>query len=539
MKTKHQDIGFEMEDMFRECDAGGRREYNKVHKHITIVIEFSGNPGTEAEQLVSSSDETTELRPTTDEIFRRCPQFRILVIGKTGVGKSTLINKAFGVQNATVSHDKPGEVSIERGLVSPQNNKFVLHDSKGFEPGEEDNLKIVQDFINRRRAETDLKDQLHAVWLCFEIPCTGGRLLETGVEQFLTSKRKGELGDIPIVVVFTKYDQLLVQVERTTNKSSFKGLSEAAIQDFIKTGAEDKLQEVCIAPLEKFAKSAIPYVTVSTNGKHKETLARLIQTTEELVCKHVGADASVMTFVAQRVDHGLNIDASITVGKRRYWKALASSPTFKNCKTWDCLQVLHADIVNVWNFYDPDHHLRSDHFKGLMVQMVDELEVGPTANPTKTITIGLSMVGTIAGIMAALAGPAAPIVVPIAAGAVLAAWVYTVYQISHVALQRFMSYIDHLTLVFQTLYLVSESQEKLTRRVIKLAVASYLASPISDEVHSKIKDYVLSLNILELADRNSLDKIVEVMQLYTIDAAEMSELRKKIPHVGLLPDELW
>ncbi|KAG2034984.1 hypothetical protein BDR03DRAFT_963810, partial [Suillus americanus] len=76
--------------------------------------------------------------------------------------------------------------------------------------------------------------------------------------------------------------------------------------------------------------------------------------------------------------------------------------------------------------------------------------------------------------------PAAPIVVPIAASAVLAVWVHDVYQISHAVLQRFMSYIVHLTLVLQTLYLVSESQE-LTRRAIKLAVASYLASPMSGE----------------------------------------------------------
>jgi hypothetical protein len=40
------------------------------------------------------------------------------------------------------------------------------------------------------------------------------------------------------------------------------------------------------------------------------------------------------------------------------------------------------------------------------------------------------MVGTIAGIVSALAGPAAPIVVPIAASAVLAVWVHDVYQIS-------------------------------------------------------------------------------------------------------------
>ncbi|KAG1842109.1 hypothetical protein C8R48DRAFT_568748, partial [Suillus tomentosus] len=70
------------------------------------------------------------LRPTTDEIFRKCPQFRILVIGKTGVGKSSLINHAFGVQNATASHAQPGEATIDQEFISPQNDRFILHDSK-------------------------------------------------------------------------------------------------------------------------------------------------------------------------------------------------------------------------------------------------------------------------------------------------------------------------------------------------------------------------------------------------------------------------
>ena len=47
-------------------------------------------------------------------------------------------------------------------------------------------------------------------------------------------------------------------------------------------------------------------------------------------------------------------------------------------------------------------------------------------------TVGMSMVGTIAGIASVLSGPAAPIVVPIvgsiAGGVVLAKWVYNVYQ---------------------------------------------------------------------------------------------------------------
>jgi hypothetical protein len=56
----------------------------------------------------------------------------------------------------------------------------------------------------------------------------------------------------------------------------------------------------------------IPNKNLSTaNGTHEETLARLIQTTEKLVCEHVGIDASVMTSVAQRVDPGLKVKASI------------------------------------------------------------------------------------------------------------------------------------------------------------------------------------------------------------------------------------
>jgi hypothetical protein len=41
---------------------------------------------------------------------------------------------------------------------------------------------------------------------------------------------------------------------------------------------------------------------------------------------------------------------------------------------------------------------------------------------------GIAMVGAIAGIVSALAGPAAPIVVPIAGCLVLAKWAYDVYQ---------------------------------------------------------------------------------------------------------------
>ncbi|KAG2081993.1 uncharacterized protein F5147DRAFT_735147 [Suillus discolor] len=119
----------------------------KLHKKIRIVVDLSRNTTTEAERSVPSG-QSLELPPTTSDIFQNCPRFRILVIGKTGVGKSSLISNAFGVEKQIVAHDKPGDASIDDEFISSQNNRFVLHDSKGFEPGDKDNLKIVRDFLN-------------------------------------------------------------------------------------------------------------------------------------------------------------------------------------------------------------------------------------------------------------------------------------------------------------------------------------------------------------------------------------------------------
>jgi len=49
--------------------------------------------------------------------------------------------------------------------MSPQNPRFVLHDSQGFEPGETHNLEKVKAFIHSRTGESvDLKEKIHAIW---------------------------------------------------------------------------------------------------------------------------------------------------------------------------------------------------------------------------------------------------------------------------------------------------------------------------------------------------------------------------------------
>ncbi|KAG1895941.1 uncharacterized protein F5891DRAFT_1193554 [Suillus fuscotomentosus] len=520
LRTKHHnDVTFDTDEIFRAYGAS-QREYIKWYKKIRIVVDFSENTSTKA----ASSGQSSGLSPTTSDIFERCPQFRILVIGKTGVGKSSLIDHVFGVGKRTVSktiveHDRPGEACIDDEFTSRENDRFVLHNSKGFEPGEEKNLKIVQDFMERRKNMPDLKDQLHAVWLCIQIPRAGGRLLETGTEDFLKSKLEGTLGNVPVIVVLTKYDILVDRVERTLNEASLDGLSEKAIQELVKEGAETEVQNTCIGPLEEFTGSDIPYATISTAKGYKETLTGLIQKTETCVNLHLEPDAAVMTSVAQRVHPGLKIKALIKIGKQRYWNALMSCPTFKNNQMKDCLRVLHNDIVDVWNFRDPHKYLRSQQFRDLMMTMVDNIQAEST---TTSMTFGSpdhrSTNRSSRRIRRTMG--------------------HRHFFFSDVVLQRLMAYIMHLTLVLQTRFFVSKSRV-LTHRAIKLAVKSYLASPIREEVLTRIQDYVQGLAILAHADKDILDKIEEMMQFYEMDAAQVSELEAKIPDVDLLPDEPW
>ncbi|KDR76974.1 hypothetical protein GALMADRAFT_421840 [Galerina marginata CBS 339.88] len=105
------------------------------------------------------------LEPFTDILSQECPPLRILVVGKSGAGKSTLINAVFGVDATPVSHKTPGEHDIDKPLTFPENDRIVIHDSRGFEAEEATNLQKVFDFIERRSKMPALSDRLHAIWL--------------------------------------------------------------------------------------------------------------------------------------------------------------------------------------------------------------------------------------------------------------------------------------------------------------------------------------------------------------------------------------
>ena len=98
------------------------------------------------------------------------------------MGKTSLINQAFGVDLVSafaslknnqrndetpqpVAHRIPGKHNIEEEITSSHNDMFVLHDSEGFEEFHKDPYHDkINDFIESRLKQSEVKDQLHAIW---------------------------------------------------------------------------------------------------------------------------------------------------------------------------------------------------------------------------------------------------------------------------------------------------------------------------------------------------------------------------------------
>ncbi|OJA11986.1 hypothetical protein AZE42_04743 [Rhizopogon vesiculosus] len=64
---------------------------------------------------------------------------------------------------------------------------------------------------------------------------------------------------------------------------------------------------------------------------------------------------------------------------------LASTARLRGRTAWAYVDVLHTDIVRVWNFPDPHRYLDSKEFKTLIVNVVDKIDVGSVAKRDRTM----------------------------------------------------------------------------------------------------------------------------------------------------------
>ncbi|RMJ14069.1 hypothetical protein CDV36_006282 [Fusarium kuroshium] len=132
--------------------------------------------------------------------------FRILVCGKTGVGKSTLINKVFGVEmtDESLSYQQ-GVHDINVAFESPKHPGLLIHDSRGWQAGSDTELDLIAKFLRHRAFQEDPAEALHVIWFCVDSDVA--RIEEADKRTFATIAQYSH--QVPVFVVGTKKDKLL------------------------------------------------------------------------------------------------------------------------------------------------------------------------------------------------------------------------------------------------------------------------------------------------------------------------------------------
>jgi len=131
------------------------------------------------------------------EAAEKIGQFNLAIFGKTGAGKSTLINAIFGEAVAKTGIGEP--VTKDEHLYIHRSGALGLLDTRGLEIGA-DTETIIEDLrrvITERRSKP-LKEQIHLAWYC--VRATDRRFEDTEAEFI---KKLDELG-LPVVCVLTQ-----------------------------------------------------------------------------------------------------------------------------------------------------------------------------------------------------------------------------------------------------------------------------------------------------------------------------------------------
>jgi hypothetical protein len=72
---------------------------------------------------------------------------------------------SFTVVRKSISHSASGKADIRQPITPPENDRFILHDSIGFEHGASEEFNIAKDFLESRSGDKlALEERVHVIW---------------------------------------------------------------------------------------------------------------------------------------------------------------------------------------------------------------------------------------------------------------------------------------------------------------------------------------------------------------------------------------
>ena len=127
----------------------------------------------------------------------------LLILGQTGVGKSSLINALFGrkVAESRVGPPVPIEKGIKEYPTELDGKKVNLFDTEGIEVDKVPKFKeMIDKALKERRVDKDIKDWFHSVTFCISPGKNGIEYIERDIIKKLLDAKYN------VIVALTQAD---------------------------------------------------------------------------------------------------------------------------------------------------------------------------------------------------------------------------------------------------------------------------------------------------------------------------------------------